>query len=140
LIVGIAFESVRLDAARAKRGGRRRSSPTCPLDDRCQSDNNAGSMEEREAVLAKLEGHRKDLSRLGVKSLALFGSTARGDARPDSDVDLLVEFDHPVGLFAFLELKGYLEHILGRPVDLVTPNALRPDFREAVLREAVYAR
>jgi predicted nucleotidyltransferase len=97
-------------------------------------------MEEREAVLAKLEGHRKDLSRLGVKSLALFGSTARGDAQPDSDVDLLVEFDHPVGLFAFLDLKSYLEHLLGRPVDLVTPSALRPDFREAVLNEAIYAR
>ena len=75
-------------------------------------------MEEREAVLAKLEGHRKDLSRLGVKSLALFGSTARGDARPDSDVDLLVEFDHPVGLFAFLELKGYLGGIWGHNTDL----------------------
>lgn len=97
-------------------------------------------MEEREAVLAKLKGHRKDLSRLGVKSLALFGSTARGDARPDSDVDLLVEFDRPVGLFAFLDLKNYLERLLARPVDLVTPNALRADLREAVLREAVYAR
>jgi hypothetical protein len=97
-------------------------------------------MKEREAVLAKLEEHRTDLSRLGVRSLALFGSTARGEARADSDVDLLVDFAHPVGLFAFLELKGYLERLLARPVDLVTANALRPDFREAILREAIRAR
>jgi len=98
-------------------------------------------MEEREAVLAKLEGHREDLSRLGVKSLALFGSTARGEGRPDSDVDLFVEFDHPVGLFAFLELKGYLEHILARPVDLVTPNALRPtSVRPCCARRSMPAR
>jgi len=97
-------------------------------------------MNEREAVLEKLEEHRNDLARLGVRSLALFGSTARGEARADSDVDLLVDFARPVGLFAFLEVKSYLERLLGRPVDLVTANALRPDCREAVLREAVHAR
>jgi len=97
-------------------------------------------MKEREAVLAMLERHREDLSRLGVKSLALFGSTARGDAGPDSDIDLLVEFDRPASLFAVLDLKSYLERLLGRSVDLVTPNALRPGFRETVLREALYAR
>jgi hypothetical protein len=117
-----------------------RGVPEGQLDERCQSDNNARSMEEREAVLAKLEEHRADLSRLGVKSLALFGSAARGEARADSDIDLLVDFAHPVGLFAFLELKGYLERLLARPVDLVTANALRPDFREAILREAIHAR
>ncbi|MCX6094925.1 MAG: nucleotidyltransferase family protein [Candidatus Bipolaricaulota bacterium] len=96
-------------------------------------------MDERDAVLEELAKHRSDLSRLGVKSLALFGSTARGEARADSDVDLLVDFSRPVGLFAFLELKGYLERLLARPVDLVTLNALRSDFRETVLREAIYA-
>jgi hypothetical protein len=96
-------------------------------------------MNEREAVLTKLAGHRADLTRLGVRSLALFGSTARAEARADSDVDLLVDFTHPVGLFGFLEVKGYLEHLLGRPVDLVTVRALRPEYRDAVLREAVHA-
>jgi hypothetical protein len=97
------------------------------------------AMNEREAVLTKLAGHRTDLTRLGVRSLALFGSTARGEARVDSDVDLLVDFARPVGLFGFLEVKSYLEHLLGRPVDLVTASALRPEYRDTVLREAVHA-
>ncbi|MEW5825674.1 MAG: nucleotidyltransferase family protein [Candidatus Bipolaricaulota bacterium] len=96
-------------------------------------------MNEREAVLAKLAGHRTDLTRLGVRSLALFGSTVRGEARVGSDVDLLVDFARPVGLFGFLEVKSYLEQLLGRRVDLVTARALRPEGRDAVLREAVDA-
>lgn len=96
-------------------------------------------MDQRDAVLKKLAMHRTELSRLGVKSIALFGSTARGEARADSDVDLLIDFSRPVGLFAFLEVKTYLEALLGRPVDLVTPNALRRESREAILREAIHA-
>ena len=71
-------------------------------------------MNEREAVLTKLTGCRADLTRLGVRSLALFGSTARGEARVDSGVDLLVDSTRPVGLFGFLEVKSYLEQLLGR--------------------------
>ncbi len=96
-------------------------------------------MNEREAVLTKLAGHRTDLTRLGVRSRALFGSTARGEDRVDSDVDLLVDFARPVGLFGFLEVKSDLEQLLGRPVNLVTVRALRPECRDAVLREAVHA-
>jgi hypothetical protein len=75
---------------------------------------------------------------MGVKSLALFGSAVRGEAREDSDVDLLVEFQRPVGLFEFIDLKGYLEDLLGCRVDLGTSASLRPQLRDAVLREAVY--
>jgi hypothetical protein len=96
-------------------------------------------MDEREAVLRKIAGHQADLTRLGVRSLAFFGSTARGEARVDSDVDILVAFARPVGLFGFLEVKSYLERLLGRPVDLVTASALRLEHRDAVLREAVHA-
>jgi hypothetical protein len=96
-------------------------------------------MNECEAVLTKLAGHRAELARLGVGSLGLFGSTARGEDRTDSDVDLLVDFARPVGLFGFLEVKGYLEHLLGRSVDLVTARALRPEVCDTVLREAVHA-
>jgi predicted nucleotidyltransferase len=53
-------------------------------------------------------------------------------------VDLLVEFQRPVGLFEFIDLKGYLEGLLGCRVDLGTPASLRPQLRDAVLREAVY--
>ncbi len=93
---------------------------------------------ERERVLALLRLHQSDLERLGVKSLALFGSTARNEATVQSDVDLLVEFAWPVGLFEFIDLKNYLEELLQSRVDLGTLASMRPRLRESVLREAVY--
>jgi predicted nucleotidyltransferase len=96
-------------------------------------------MNERETILTTLAAHSDELDRLGVRSLALFGSAARGEMRADSDVDLLIDFARPMGLFGFLEVKGYLEELLGRSVDLVTERALRQEYRDAVLREAVHA-
>ncbi|MBI2854961.1 MAG: nucleotidyltransferase family protein [Chloroflexi bacterium] len=93
----------------------------------------------RSEILATLAHHKGDLQGFGVSSLALFGSAARDEAGPESDVDILVEFDRPVGLFEFLALKGYLEGLLGHTVDLVTPAALRPHMRDHVLQEALYA-
>jgi predicted nucleotidyltransferase len=52
---------------------------------------------------------------------------------------LLVEFERPVGLFTFIRLKLYLENLLGRRVDLVTPAALRPELRQQILQEAIHA-
>jgi hypothetical protein len=77
--------------------------------------------------------------RRAVKRLALFGSVLRDDFRADSDVDVLVEFGRPAGLFDFVRVRRRLEDALGRRVDLVTPEALRPAMREAVLRDAVRA-
>jgi uncharacterized protein len=93
----------------------------------------------RDDLLDILQKHKKDLQEFGVKSLALFGSVVRDEARTDSDVDILVEFARPVGLLAFLRLKNYLEEILGKPVDLVTSKALRPQWRERIIREAIHA-
>jgi len=90
------------------------------------------------AVSALLKRHQADLHQRGVKSLAVFGSLARGEATPASDMDVLVEFDRPVGLFEFIRLKIYLEELTGRRVDLVTPDALRPGMRTAILNEAVH--
>jgi predicted nucleotidyltransferase len=89
-------------------------------------------------VSAILKRHQPDLHQRGVKSLAVFGSLARGEATPSSDIDVLVEFDRPVGLFEFIRLKLYLEELTGRSVDLVTPDALRPALRTNILNEAVY--
>ena len=94
---------------------------------------------ESETVLARIQEHRDTLERLGVKSLALFGSAARGEAGPESDVDLLIEFSRPVGLFHFMEVKESLEKILGCRVDLVTPGALKPQLRKSILAEAIDA-
>jgi predicted nucleotidyltransferase len=93
----------------------------------------------RDVVLRIIAENREELARFGVKSLAIYGSVARDEAGTESHVDLLVEFSKPVGLFGFVELKEYLERILGRPVDLGTPRSLREEIREEVLRESVRA-
>lgn len=69
----------------------------------------------------------------------LFGSVARDEARTDSDVDFLVEFDRPGGLFQLLRVQYYLEDILGRSVDLGTQDALREHLREPVLKDLICA-
>jgi uncharacterized protein len=93
----------------------------------------------KDDLLNILQKHQKDLQEFGVQSLALFGSVVRDEARADSDVDILVEFAQPVGLLTFLRLKRYLEEILGKPVDLVTSKALRPQWRERIIQEAIHA-
>ena len=84
-----------------------------------------------------LHKHQSDLDQFAVKSLAVFGSVARGEATDRSDIDLLVEFNQPIGLFEFFRLKYYLETLIGSKVDLVTPDALHPALRDSILNEAV---
>jgi len=94
---------------------------------------------KRQEILKILAQHRDELKEYGVESLSLFGSVSRGEATPESDIDVLVEFSRPVGMLAFLRLQHRLAEILGRKVDLVTPKALRPAWRERILNEAVHA-
>ncbi|WAS04853.1 nucleotidyltransferase family protein [Gloeomargaritales cyanobacterium VI4D9] len=96
-------------------------------------------MLSRQLVIQTLVNHKEQLKRFAVSTLLLFGSVARDEAHPESDVDLLVEFEKPVGLFTFIELKEYLEEILHCPVDLGTPQSLRPALKDAVLEEAIRA-
>jgi predicted nucleotidyltransferase len=86
---------------------------------------------DKQQVLDTLNAHRDRLSEFAVKALFLFGSVARDEATPESDVDVLVAFDRPVGLFTLLGLKAYLEELLGCSVDVGTPSSLRPHLREA---------
>ncbi len=93
----------------------------------------------RAEILDKLQAHKQTLAeRFGVTGLALFGSYARGQAADGSDVDILVSFDGPATSKAYFGVQFYIEDLLGRPVDLVTEKALRPEFRPSVEREAVY--
>ena len=94
---------------------------------------------KRNEVLAIIAIHQKQLQEMGVKSLNLFGSVARDEARPDSDVDFLVEFNQPGGLFQLLQVQYYLEDILGVSVDLGTEDALREHLREPVLKDVICA-
>jgi hypothetical protein len=93
----------------------------------------------RDDVLAILRGHRQEIAAMGVTSLALFGSFARDEARPDSDVDLLVELDPNahIGLIRYVQIQERISALLGRRVELVTRPALKQRLRDGILREAV---
>lgn len=91
----------------------------------------------RDEILETLRAHMNAIRAFGVSRVALFGSLARGEGQADSDADILVAFEQPVGFFAFARLQRYLEGIIGRSVDLVTPGAIRPEMREAILGEAL---
>lgn len=92
------------------------------------------------AEILEVLAHSKPVlaARFGVTALTLFGSAARGDARPDSDIDVLVAFDGPATSDRYFGVQFFLEDALGRPVDLVTDKALRNELRPFVEREAVH--
>jgi predicted nucleotidyltransferase len=93
---------------------------------------------ERGAAIAKLKEHEAELKQLGVEHLYLFGSTARGDARPDSDVDLF--FDHPVGslgLYELMDVKDAASRILGCKADIMTRRSLHRVLRERIEASAL---
>lgn len=92
---------------------------------------------KREQVIKKLTERRDEFDRLGVKSLSLFGSAARDETQAESDIDVLVEFDGKATFDRYMDLKFYLEDLLGRRIDLVTRKALRPSLRPTIENEAV---
>jgi predicted nucleotidyltransferase len=93
----------------------------------------------RTEVLDQLARSKPVLSaRYGVERLALFGSTVRDSDRPDSDIDVLVSFDGPATSERYFGVQFFLEDLLGRPVDLVTDKALRPELRPFIECEAVH--
>ncbi len=93
----------------------------------------------RDELLKLLAEHKPVLAeRFDVRRLALFGSTARGTARADSDVDVLVAFDGPATSKRFFGVQFYLEDLLHRPVDLVVETALRERLRPFVERDAIH--
>ena len=95
-------------------------------------------MMNRDEALDLLRTHKSVLAeRFGVTSLALFGSFARDQATDTSDVDVLVSFREPATWKSYFGVQFYIEDLLGRRVDLVTDNALRPELRPYVEREAV---
>jgi len=95
-------------------------------------------MKKQVALKLLTEQFSEISQRFGVRRLALFGSTARDEAQPDSDVDILVEFEGKADSSRYFGLLFYLEDKLGCPLDLVTDKALRPELRPFVEKDAIY--
>src|SRR4029077_539718 len=92
----------------------------------------------RDEAMSRLKQHEADLKRLGVKRLYMFGSTARGDAKEDSDVDLFFDYEKgKLGLFELMDVKEYAASILGRKADIMTRDSLHKMLREKIESTAV---
>lgn len=96
-------------------------------------------MKTREQVLRILKDELRYVNeKYNVKNLGLFGSYARGEQTSESDIDILVEFDKPIGFFKFIELEDYLTERLGVKAELVTDDALKPLIKRYVMGDIVY--
>jgi predicted nucleotidyltransferase len=95
----------------------------------------------RQEIIAKLRENEPALRARGVSHAALFGSRARGDNRPDSDIDIMVEFDPAarVTVFNYAGLKDYIASLFDSPVDIVSCDGLKPYVRPVATTDAIYA-
>lgn len=90
-------------------------------------------------TLHLLSEHKPELHRrFGVSSLAIFGSVARNEARPDSDIDVMVDFEDRGTFKSFMGTRFYIEDLLGRSVDLVTPDAIRPEIAPYIEKDLIH--
>src|SRR5271166_3923237 len=93
---------------------------------------------QRDEAIARLKQHEAELRRLGVEHLYLFGSTARGDAGENSDVDLFFDYERgKLGLFELMDLKERASDILGRKADIMTRDSLHKVLREGIEASAL---
>jgi uncharacterized protein len=92
----------------------------------------------RRVVISRIRRHRAQLTKLGVKSVSIFGSVARGEDSTGSDVDILVEFKGRATFDRYMDTKFYLEELLGCKVDLVTLRALKPRMKPSVMQDLIH--
>ena len=93
----------------------------------------------RQDILASLKNLKGEVSKeYSVKTIGVFGSVARNEQTGKSAIDLLVEFSKPVGFVTFMRLENFLSEQLGKQVDLVTSDSLKPVIRQDVLSEVIY--
>ncbi len=93
---------------------------------------------ERDEAIKRLRQHEAELKQLGVKHLYLFGSTARGEAQADSDIDLFFDYEKgKLGLFQLMDVKERTSSILGRKADIVTRDSLHKTLRQRIEAAAV---
>jgi len=96
---------------------------------------------DKHEIIARLRANEAALKARGVTHIALFGSRARDDARPDSDTDIMIEVDPkaPIGVYEYVGLKEYIASLFEGPVDVVNRDGLKPYVRPAVTADAIYA-
>jgi uncharacterized protein len=92
---------------------------------------------KRDQAISILKQYEQPLKSFGVETLSIFGSVARDEAHPESDIDILVEFSEPPTFDRYMDLKFYLEDRLGQNVDLVSHKMLKPQIRQSVEKEAI---
>lgn len=92
----------------------------------------------RQSILNSLHENETKIKSLGVRSLSLFGSAARGEDASHSDLDFIVEFEKK-SFDSYMDLKLFLEELFNRPVDLVLADGIKPRLRDAILKEAIHA-
>jgi len=96
-------------------------------------------MKEIERIILELKNHKVEIEQdFDVKEIGVFGSYIRGEERPDSDIDILVDFEKSIDLFRFLDLEEKLSELFGRKVDLVSKNSLKPFIGEQILKEVLF--
>ena len=96
-------------------------------------------MKSIDRIIRIIADSREQLrSEFGVIGIGIFGSAVRGDQDADSDVDILVEFERPIGFVRFMRLEKRLAELVGMPVDLVTKKALKPHIGKRILQEVRY--
>ena len=93
-------------------------------------------MDKIKTILEKEKGRLSD--KYGVSEIGIFGSYATGDFSKKSDIDILVDFNKPIGLFKFVELENYLSYQLGSKVDLVSKRGIKPYIKKNILNSTVY--
>jgi len=90
-------------------------------------------------VIGKISSQKAFLEdKYFVKEIGIFGSVAREDQQVDSDIDILVDFKNPIGIFDFIRLEDYLSKLLGSKVDLVTKTGLKPVVKDEILNQTIY--
>ncbi len=92
----------------------------------------------KQQILSTLSANEAKIKSFGVRSLSLFGSSARGEDTPASDLDFVVEFEKKT-FDSYMDLKLFLEELFDRPVDLVLADGIKPRLRAAILRDAIHA-
>ncbi len=96
---------------------------------------------EKQDIIARLRENEPALRERGVTHAALFGSRARGDFRPDSDTDIMIDIDPdaPVGIYEYVGIKDFIASLFDGPVDVVDREGLKPYVRPAATADAIYA-